>query len=98
LSPFYFSLPSFPSLSTWSQWSHHHHDLHPFALSLVISTNLSSHTLRAHRLLARVSSIHQNQTRAFNLPLFSNWWQHFHKNMNWNHFEFMLLAQTYLPL
>ena len=45
----------------------------------------------------RVSLIHQNQTRAFNLPLFGNWWQPFHKDMNWNLFESMLLVQAYLP-
>ena len=48
------------------------------------------------RLALRVSSIHQNQTRAFNLPIFGNWWQPFHKDMNWNSIESMLLAQAYL--
>ena len=52
---------------------------------------------RANRLALRVSSIHQNQTRAFNLHLFGNWWQHFHKDMNWNSIKFLLLAQECLP-
>ena len=56
-----------------------------------------SWSLRWTRLALRVSSIHQNQTRAFNLPLFGNWWQPFHKDMNWNSIESMLLVQAYLP-
>jgi hypothetical protein len=56
-----------------------------------------SWSLRLTRLALRVSSIHQNQTRAFNLPLFGNLWQPFHKDMNWNSIESMLLAQAYLP-
>ena len=31
------------------------------------------------------------------LPLFGNWWQPFHKDMNCNLIESMLLAQAYLP-
>ena len=56
-----------------------------------------SWSLRWTRLALRVSSIHPNQTRAFNLPLFGNWWQPFYKDMNLNHFESMLLAQPFLP-
>ena len=52
---------------------------------------------RANRLSHRVSSIHQNKIRAFNLSLFANWWQPFHKYMNWNLIEFVLLAQVYFP-
>jgi hypothetical protein len=88
---FFFSKPS-----TWSSWPS------PPWSSFICSTTWNiyqpmSHTLRAHRLVSRVLSIHQNQTRAFNLPLFGNWWQPLHKDMNWNHFESMLLAQAYLP-
>ena len=43
---------------------HHHHDLHPFAPPLGMYTNLS-HDHLEQRLAHRVSSIHQNQTRAF---------------------------------
>ena len=56
-----------------------------------------SWSLRWTRLALRVSSIHQNQNRAFNLSIFGNWWQPFHKDMNWNSIESMLLAQAYLP-
>jgi hypothetical protein len=50
--------------STWSSWPS------PQWSSFICSTTWNiyqpiSHTLRAHRLVARVSSIHQNQTRAF---------------------------------
>ena len=55
-----------------------------------------SWSLRWTMLALRVSLIHQNQTRAFNLPLFSNWWQPLHKDMNWNLIESMLLVQAYL--
>ena len=41
-----------------------------------VPTSLSLHTLSIE-VSTRVSSIIQNQTRAFNLPLFGNWWQPF---------------------
>ena len=44
-----------------------------------------------------VLSIHQNKTRAFNLLLLGNWWQPFHKDMNWDLIESTLLVQAYLP-
>ena len=44
--------------------THNHHDLHPFAPSLGMYTNLS-HDHLEQRLAHRVSSIHQNQARAF---------------------------------
>jgi hypothetical protein len=94
---FCFSLSSFPNPSTWSSWPpHHQHDHHHCFTTWNIYQPIS-HTLRAHRLVDRVSSVHQNQTRAFNLPLFGNWWEPFDKDMSWKHFEFMLLAQAYLP-
>jgi len=41
-----------------------------------VPTSLSLHTLSIE-VNTRVSSIIQNQTKAFNLPLFYNWWQPF---------------------
>ena len=52
---------------------------------------------RASRLAHRVSSIHQNQTRAFNLPLFGNWWQPLHKDMNRNQFWIHVACPSLLP-
>jgi hypothetical protein len=55
----------FSKLSTWSLWPSP-----PWSSSICSTTwNIYqpiSHILRAHRLVARVSSIHQTQTRAFN--------------------------------
>jgi hypothetical protein len=80
---FCFSLSSFPCPSTWSSpWSHHQHDLHHLLHHLECATYLI--ISRVNRLAHRVSSIHQNQTRTFNLFLFGNWWQPFHKDMYWN--------------
>ena len=39
---------------------------------------------------------YQNQTRAFNLPLFGNWWQPLTKIRIQINFELKLLAQTFL--
>ena len=97
LSSFCFSLSSFPSPSTMiitmpspSSWS-------SYAPSLGMCY-LSHWSLRVIGLALSVSSIHQNQTKAFNLPLFGNWWQPFHKDMNWNSFESMLLAQAFFTM
>jgi hypothetical protein len=54
----------FFKMSTWSPWPS------PPRSSSICSTTWNVyqpilHTLRTHRLVARVSSIHQNQTRAF---------------------------------
>ena len=77
-----------------------HHGHHTIIMIFICSTtwNYATYLMitRANRLVLRVSSIHQNQTRAFNLPLFGNWWQPFHKDMNWILDESMLLAQAYL--
>ena len=94
---FYFSLSSFPSPSTWSgPWPSPPSWSSPFAQPVGMCYPISW-SLRVKGLALRASLIHQNQTRAFNLPLFGNWWQPFHKDMNWNSFESMLLAQAYLP-
>jgi hypothetical protein len=79
-----------------------HHLGHTIIMMFIVAPPLGmcypiSWSLRVKGLALRVSSIHQNQTRAFNLSLFGNWWQPFHKDMNWNSIEFMLLAQAYLP-
>ena len=95
---FCFSLSSFPRSSSWSS-----PQLSPpssWSSSLAPPLGMCypiSWSLRVKGLPPRVSSIHQNQTRAFNLPLFGNWWQPFHKDMNWNSIESMLHAQAYLP-
>ena len=96
LEPFVFSLSSFPRLSTWLSWPSLPSWSSSFAPPLGMRYPISW-SLWVKGLALRVSSINQNQTRAFNLPLFSNWWQPFHKDINWDLIEFMLLAQTYLP-
>jgi len=79
LSPFCFSLSSFPSL----EHDHHHH----MSITITITmdfillyhsgwTILSSHTLRCKDLSKYVSSIIQNQTRAFNVAIMFIWMLH----------------------
>ena len=81
---FYFSLSSFPSSSTWSSPCHHHH--HAMIFICFTTWECATYLMITWetRLTLRVSSIHQNHTRAFNLPLFGNWWQPLYKDMNWN--------------
>ena len=72
---------------------HHHHD-HHLAPPLGMGPSFHVYTLST-RISPKVSSIIQNQTSAFNLFLFGNWWQHFHKDIQCNPFGFMLLAQDF---
>ena len=69
LSPFCFSLSSFSS-----QELDHRHHMSTFSMDFILlhhsdQTILSSHTLRCKDLSKQVSSIIQNQTRAFNRGL-----------------------------
>ena len=74
---FCFSLSSFPS------WALDHLVVITIITMIItcsitwhVPTSLNLHTLSIE-VSTRVSSILKNQTRAFNLPLFGNWWQPF---------------------
>jgi hypothetical protein len=90
------------SLSSFSRWAldhllvitmHHDHLLS--SITWIIPTSLI-HTLSIE-VRTKVSSISQNQTRAFNLPLFGNWWHPFSQRFSIKFFWIHVACPNILP-